>query len=153
MSAKTSLRLTALRLGLAALAMAAVLAAGIAYWRFHENPQHGALSAGAPTVAPQATTPPRPPVSRSASTAESPVLSTAKPAASITTLPAEDQMSEANRRQIQKILEGMKYYQGPIDGKFGPLSRTAIRRYQESIGAKSTGYLTAAEATRLASTR
>ena len=71
----------------------------------------------------------------------------------MTTLPAEDQMSEADRRQVQKMLQGMKYYQGPIDGKFGPLTRAAIRRYQDSIGAKSTGYLTAEEATRLASTR
>lgn len=71
----------------------------------------------------------------------------------MTTLPAEDQMSEADRRQIQQMLQAMKYYQGPIDGKFGRLSRAAIRRYQDSIGAKSTGYLTAEEATRLASTR
>ncbi|MBR0774578.1 peptidoglycan-binding protein [Bradyrhizobium diazoefficiens] len=62
-------------------------------------------------------------------------------------------MSEADRRQIQQMLEGMKFYQGPIDGKFGPLTRAAIRRYQDSIGAKSTGYLTAEEATRLVSTR
>ena len=69
------------------------------------------------------------------------------------TLPAEDQMSEADRQEVQKMLQGMKYYQGPVDGKFGPLTRAAIRRYQDSIGAKSTGYLTAEEATRLASTR
>jgi peptidoglycan hydrolase-like protein with peptidoglycan-binding domain len=50
------------------------------------------------------------------------------------------------------MLQDMKYYQGPIDGQFGPMSRAAIRRYQDSIGAKSTGYLTAEEATRLAST-
>jgi peptidoglycan hydrolase-like protein with peptidoglycan-binding domain len=69
------------------------------------------------------------------------------------TLPAEDQMSEADRREVQKMLQGMKYYQGPIDGKFGPLTRAAIRRYQDSIGVNSTCYLTAEEATRLASTR
>jgi peptidoglycan hydrolase-like protein with peptidoglycan-binding domain len=61
-------------------------------------------------------------------------------------------MSEADRRQVQQMLQGMKFYQGPIDGKFGPLTRAAIRRYQDSIGAKSTGYLSAEEATRLAST-
>jgi peptidoglycan hydrolase-like protein with peptidoglycan-binding domain len=61
-------------------------------------------------------------------------------------------MSEADRRQIQQMLQDMKYYEGPIDGKFGPLTRAAIRRYQDSIRAKSTGYLTAEEATRLAST-
>jgi peptidoglycan hydrolase-like protein with peptidoglycan-binding domain len=62
-------------------------------------------------------------------------------------------MSEADRRQIQQMLLGMKFYQGPIDGKFGPLTRAAIRRFQDSIGVKSTGYLTAEQATRLASTR
>jgi peptidoglycan hydrolase-like protein with peptidoglycan-binding domain len=51
------------------------------------------------------------------------------------------------------MLQDMKFYQGPIDGKFGPLTRAAIRRYQDSIQAKSTGYLTAVEATKLASTR
>ena len=59
-------------------------------------------------------------------------------------------MSEADRQQIQKMLQGMSYYKGPINGKFGPLTRAAIRRYQDSI--ESTGYLTAEEATRLAST-
>jgi hypothetical protein len=74
------------------------------------------------------------------------------PAAPTATLPAEDQMSEADRRQVQEMLRGLNYYQGPIDGKFGPLTRSAIRRFQDSIGAKSTGYLAAAEANRLVST-
>jgi Putative peptidoglycan binding domain len=210
-------------LGLAALALVAILVAGIAYWALRENTQLGAPSgsAGAPPVAPQATAPPAPPASstapqtqatapsaapvapqatappappasQSASTApqsqatapsapapaapssppviaqsnqpaaspakppsanaESPVPSPATPAAPMTTLPAEDQMSEADRRQVQEVLERLGYYQGPIDGEFGQLTRAAIRRYQDSIGAKSTGYLTAEEATRLAST-
>ena len=33
------------------------------------------------------------------------------------TLPAEDQMSEADRRQVQEVLKHLNYYQGPIDGK------------------------------------
>ena len=61
-------------------------------------------------------------------------------------------MSEADRRQVQEMLQRLNYYQGPIDGKFGPLTRAAIRRFQDSIGVRSTGYLTAADATRLAST-
>jgi hypothetical protein len=84
--------------------------------------------------------------------AESSVPAPATPPAPRTTLPPENQMSEADRRQIQQMLQGMKFYQGPIDGKFGPLTRAAIRRYQDSVGAKSTGYLSAEEATRLAST-
>ena len=199
------------KLGLAALAVVALLVAGIAYWTLRES-SGPSDSAGAPPVAPQTTAPAAPPASQSASTAPqsqatappapaSQAPSTAPPqsqastplaaapaapsspaaiaqsnqppaspatpptpqanaeqgqpptpAAPTTTLPAEDQMSEADRQQIQKMLQGMKYYQGPIDGKFGPLTRAAIRRYQDSIGAKSTGYLTADEATRLAST-
>jgi hypothetical protein len=92
-----------------------------------------------------------PPSSNTESSVPSPLPAT--PPAPTTTLPAEDQMSEADRRQVQQMLQGMKFYHGPIDGKFGPLTRTAIRRYQDSIGAKSTGYLTAEEATKLASTR
>jgi hypothetical protein len=205
-------------LGLAALAVVALLVAGIAYWALRENSQ---LVAPSGSVAPQGTAPPAAPASQSASTAppsqatappapdsqsastapqsqataplapapaapsspaviaqsnqlaastapspaappnspanaepgKPPVPPPATPATQTTKLPAEDQMSEADRRQIQKMLQSMKYYQGPIDGKFGPMTRAAIRRYQDSIGEKSTGYLTAEEATRLASTR
>jgi hypothetical protein len=109
-----------------------------------------------PTVIAQSNQPPASPASSPATSpspaqAQPPVPSPAIPALT-TTLPAEGRMSEADRRQIQKMLQGMNYYQGPINGKFGPLTRAAIRRYQDSIGAKSTGYLTATEATRLAST-
>ncbi|WP_442864834.1 peptidoglycan-binding domain-containing protein [Bosea sp. NBC_00550] len=58
-------------------------------------------------------------------------------------------MSESDRRQVQQLLQRLDYYQGPVDGKFGRSTRAAIRRFQASIGVKSTGYLTAAEATRL----
>jgi peptidoglycan hydrolase-like protein with peptidoglycan-binding domain len=67
-------------------------------------------------------------------------------------MPSEDKMSVANRRQIQEALHRLGYYDGPVDGIFGPLTRAAIRRFQESIGGQSTGHLTAAEATRLVST-
>ncbi len=62
-------------------------------------------------------------------------------------------MSEANRRQVQAALRRLNFYQGPVDGKFGPLTRAAIRRFQDSIGTTSTGSLTAAEANRLVSTQ
>jgi peptidoglycan hydrolase-like protein with peptidoglycan-binding domain len=39
-----------------------------------------------------------------------------------------------------------------MDGIFGPLTRRAIRRFQEIIGEKGTGHLTAAEPNRLVST-
>ena len=58
-------------------------------------------------------------------------------------------MSEADRRQVQEVLQRLNYYHGPIDGIFGGSTRAAIRRFQDSIKVKSTGYLTATEATRL----
>lgn len=48
-------------------------------------------------------------------------------------------------------LHRLGYYDGPIDGIFGPLTRAAIRRFQDSIGETGTGHLTAAEASRLVS--
>jgi peptidoglycan hydrolase-like protein with peptidoglycan-binding domain len=66
-------------------------------------------------------------------------------------VPDEEKMSEANRRQVQEALHRRDFYDGPIDGIFGPLTRAAIRRFQDSIGEKGTGRLTAAEAGRLVS--
>lgn len=62
-------------------------------------------------------------------------------------------MSEAGRRQVQQALYRLGYYQGPVDGIFGPLTRAAIRRFQHNIGAEITGYLTAEEAHRLVRAR
>jgi peptidoglycan hydrolase-like protein with peptidoglycan-binding domain len=62
-------------------------------------------------------------------------------------------MSDANRRQVQEALHGLDYYQGPVDGIFGPLTRAAIRRFQRDISADTTGSLTADEANRLVTTR
>ena len=64
-------------------------------------------------------------------------------------MPAEAGMSEANRRQVQEVLDRLDYYQGDVDGIFGPLTRAAIRRFQHDIGAETTGYLTAGEANHL----
>jgi peptidoglycan hydrolase-like protein with peptidoglycan-binding domain len=68
-------------------------------------------------------------------------------------MPAEVNMSEVNRRQIQEALRRQSYYTGPVDGIFGPLTRAAIRRFQHEIGADTTGHLTAEEASRLVTSR
>jgi hypothetical protein len=67
----------------------------------------------------------------------------------ITPMPAEAGLSEADWRQAQQALHRLGYYQGHVDGSFGPLTRAAIRRFQQNIGAESTGFLTAEELTRL----
>ena len=58
-------------------------------------------------------------------------------------------MSAADRRQIQAALHRLGYDPGPVDGLFGPLTRVAIRHYQQSIGAEQTGIITADQASRL----
>jgi peptidoglycan hydrolase-like protein with peptidoglycan-binding domain len=40
-----------------------------------------------------------------------------------------------------------------VDGIFGPLTRTGIRRFQRDIGADMTGSLTAEQANRLVSSQ
>jgi peptidoglycan hydrolase-like protein with peptidoglycan-binding domain len=66
---------------------------------------------------------------------------------------AEADMSDANRRQVQEALRRLGYYRGPTDGIIGPLTRAAIHRFQQDIGAEPTGSLTADQATRLVSSR
>jgi len=69
-------------------------------------------------------------------------------------LPAEAEMSVADRRQVQEALHRLHYYEGPVDGIFGPLTRAAIRRFQQqNIGADTTGHLTADQANRLMTPR
>jgi peptidoglycan hydrolase-like protein with peptidoglycan-binding domain len=87
-------------------------------------------------------------------TSAQPSQATAPPppsAAMALAVPDEEKMSEANRRQVQEALHHSDFYDGPIDGIFGPLTRAAIRRFQDSIGEKGTGRLTAADAGRLVS--
>jgi peptidoglycan hydrolase-like protein with peptidoglycan-binding domain len=64
-------------------------------------------------------------------------------------MPAQADMTDANRRQVQEALRRLGYYRGPMDGIFGPLTRAAIQRFQRNIGAQPTGSLTADQASRL----
>ena len=58
----------------------------------------------------------------------------------------------AARRQIQQGLAAGGFDPGGADGVFGPRTRAAIRRWQSSRGARSTGYLDGASAEALRST-
>ena len=73
------------------------------------------------------------------------------PGSAATALPADAAMTTADRRRIQIALASLGYYDGRLDGIFGPDSRAAIRRWQHEVSAQMTGTLTAAQATRLAS--
>ena len=50
-------------------------------------------------------------------------------------------LAPASRRQIQQGLAAGGFDPGGADGLFGPRTRAAIRRWQSSRGARSTGYL------------
>jgi hypothetical protein len=66
-------------------------------------------------------------------------------------VPADDEMSDGDRRLIQQLLGKLGYYDGDVDGIFGPDTRAAIRRYQHELGAPMTGRLTSGQATKLVS--
>jgi len=73
----------------------------------------------------------------------------APPPAPAIAMPEEAQYSEVDRRRVQAALRELGYYDGDVDGVFGPETRAAIRRYQHEIGAPMTGTLTPGDATHL----
>jgi Putative peptidoglycan binding domain len=124
--------------------------AGVAALHMPARPDY---LAGAPTPPPPPAAPkptPAPPVTL-ATPAAPPAPS--PPPLPLVQLPDDAQMTDADRRKVQGILLRLGYYDLPVDGVFGPETRAAIRRYQHEIGAEMTGRLTAAQASRLASTR
>ena len=42
----------------------------------------------------------------------------------------------------QRLLTGLGYYRGPIDGVYGAATRSAIMQFESSQGLPRTGYLT-----------
>ena len=112
-----------------------------------------AASSPAPASPPPEASAPTPNAPSTPATSAPPSQATAPPpsAAMALAVPDEEKMSEANRRQVQEALHRLDFYDGPIDGIFGSLTRGSIRRFQDSIGEKGTGRLTAAEAGRLVS--
>ena len=55
-------------------------------------------------------------------------------------------LNRVARRRIQQGLAAESFDPGAADGLFGPRTRAAIRRWQSSRGARSTGYLDGASA-------
>jgi len=109
-----------------------------------------------PTATPKATLSPAPTPSAETTTTAEPTLTptpASTPSAGLASLPDEADMSKADRLRVQETLRRLGYYRGQADGIFGPLTRTAIRRFQSEIGAATTGRLTADEASRLVNTR
>jgi len=90
---------------------------------------------------PHATAPPSPPP---------PVVAVAPPAVTPpAVVPDEAHMTDADRRRIQIALAQLGYYDGRIDGLFGPDTQAAIRRFQHELKADMTGTLTPEQVARL----
>jgi hypothetical protein len=98
--------------------------------------------AGAPRPAPPAQT-----------NAAAPAAAPPPAAAPLAVMPADEDMADSDRRRVQTALVKLGYYDGKVDGIFGPDSRAAIRRYQHELGADMTGRLTAEQAGKLVSGR
>ena len=54
----------------------------------------------------------------------------------------ESMIGPEKRRALQVQLRNLEFYQGPIDGVFGELTREAIMEYQRVLKSEVTGYLT-----------
>ena len=50
--------------------------------------------------------------------------------------------TQADVTQAQRLLTGLGYYRGPIDGVYGAGTRSAIMQFESSQGLPRTGYLT-----------
>lgn len=46
----------------------------------------------------------------------------------------EEDSKRARYRQIQKALKDAGYYEGKIDGRFGPKSKAAVKKFQKAQG-------------------
>lgn len=73
------------------------------------------------------------------------------PAPQLTPEEAENALglSREQKRDIQRDLAVLGYYNSGIDGLFGPGTRGGIRSWQQANGLQVTGYLDAAQVTRL----
>jgi hypothetical protein len=103
-----------------------------------------------PAAAPPPVTPPEPatapPAAPPPQTEAPPAAPTPPPAIA---MPEEAQYTPTDRRRVQAALRQLGYYDGTVDGVFGPETRAAIRRYQHELQAPMTGQLTADQATKL----
>ena len=58
----------------------------------------------------------------------------------LTSKPASGVTAETmTKKQIQEALKNAGYYEGTVDGKIGPKTRTAIMEFQKNMGLKADG--------------
>lgn len=109
-------------------------------------PAEAAWLAGGPAPPPPAPPAASLPVAAPVAAPSTPPPPQVQPAA----FPAEEYMTADDRQRIQTALLRLGYYDGRVDGIFGPDTRAAIRRFQHEIGAEMTGRITPEQASRLA---
>ena len=86
----------------------------------------------------------------STAVAPPPAPKAAGPSPAVTeAFPDEGAMSDNERQRVQEALARLGYYGALIDGRFGPETRAAIRRFQHELGVEMTGTITGEQATRL----
>ena len=95
-----------------------------------EPPTTAATSA--PATTPSTTTTPA-----TAARSTLPPIPPAKPAAQ--PAPPSPPLSSADVREVQGRLRALGFNPGPVDGNAGPMTTTAVTRYQEAHGLKPTG--------------
>ena len=66
--------------------------------------------------------------------AKKPLVSAAKPASV-----SSSTSSKPSTREVQEALKNAGFYQGPLDGKMGPLTREAIQEFQRVHGLNDDG--------------
>ncbi len=49
--------------------------------------------------------------------------------------------SEMGKKDIQRALKNAGYYAGAVDGKIGPMTKVAIREFQDDMGLKVDGII------------
>jgi hypothetical protein len=108
-------------------------------------------SAATPAPSSSAATPAASPPVAPAAAVGSPAAPPPASVAAVKALPDEDQMTDDQRRLVQRALAHLGYYDARTDGVFGPETHAAIRRWQHEVHAPMTGHLTAGEASKLAS--
>jgi peptidoglycan hydrolase-like protein with peptidoglycan-binding domain len=109
--------------------------------------QAGSSPAAQPPAAAASATPP---AAQLAGMSGPHATGTPSPSSAAAVLPADAEMTDADRRRVQTALARLGYYDGRIDGVFGADTRAAIRRYQHELHATMTGQLTAEQANKLA---
>ena len=99
-----------------------------------------------PAIAAASTVAPVPPSSAAPQPAAHASSEARPPARIVVQQPA---LEREDKRLIQAVLAHMGYYAGQIDGKFGPETQAAVRRYQLEINVDATGRLTTEQVIKL----